>query len=185
MAATPSNKKSSYEEGSLDQYLRDISVYPLITREEEVALAQRIRAGRPGSARQARALEPALRRLGREEVSEPGRLALRPDQRGQPRPDPRRAQVRRDEGHQVHLVRRVVDPPGDPPGAGRAVAHRARAAQPRRARCTASASARTRCSRSSAARRRTPRSPTGWTSPRKKSRRRCRSRRRTSRSTRR
>ncbi|HWJ22093.1 MAG TPA: sigma-70 family RNA polymerase sigma factor, partial [Gemmatimonadaceae bacterium] len=36
-------KKSAFEEGSLDQYLRDISVYPLINREEEVRLAQRIR----------------------------------------------------------------------------------------------------------------------------------------------
>ncbi len=42
MAAT-GNKKSSYEEGSLDQYLRDISAYPLINREEEVRLAQNIR----------------------------------------------------------------------------------------------------------------------------------------------
>jgi len=38
-----SARKSQYDEGSLDQYLRDISVYPLITREEEVTLAQRIR----------------------------------------------------------------------------------------------------------------------------------------------
>jgi RNA polymerase primary sigma factor len=37
------NRKSTYDEGSLDQYLRDISIYPLITREEEVSLAQRIR----------------------------------------------------------------------------------------------------------------------------------------------
>src|SRR5215471_7243609 len=44
MAATGS-KKSSYEEGSLDQYLRDISVYPLISRDEEVRLAQPIRDG--------------------------------------------------------------------------------------------------------------------------------------------
>src|SRR4029078_9277449 len=42
MAAT-TPKKSSYEEGSLDQYLRDISAYPLISRDEEVRLAQRIR----------------------------------------------------------------------------------------------------------------------------------------------
>ncbi len=42
MAVTTS-KRVSYEEGSLDQYLRDISAYPLITRDEEVALAQRIR----------------------------------------------------------------------------------------------------------------------------------------------
>src|SRR2546422_3184162 len=32
----------------------------------------------------------------------------RPDQRRQPWPDPRRPQVRRDEGDQVHLVRGVV-----------------------------------------------------------------------------
>ena len=45
MATTPNSKKSSFEEGSLDQYLRDISIYPLITREDEVALAQKIRTG--------------------------------------------------------------------------------------------------------------------------------------------
>ncbi len=44
MAAT-TQKKPAFEEGSLDQYLRDISVFPLITREDEVALAQQIRVG--------------------------------------------------------------------------------------------------------------------------------------------
>lgn len=46
-AKTPGvpRKKHAAEEGSLDQYLRDISVFPLITREDEVDLAQRIRAG--------------------------------------------------------------------------------------------------------------------------------------------
>ncbi|MEO7361518.1 MAG: RNA polymerase sigma factor RpoD/SigA [Gemmatimonadaceae bacterium] len=44
MALAP-KKKSSYEEGSLDQYLRDISAYPLISREEEAELARRIRVG--------------------------------------------------------------------------------------------------------------------------------------------
>src|SRR5512143_585768 len=44
MAAT-GNKKSSYEEGSLDQYLRDISAYPLISRDEEARLARHIRKG--------------------------------------------------------------------------------------------------------------------------------------------
>jgi RNA polymerase primary sigma factor len=39
----PVTRKSSYEEGSLDQYLRDISIYPLIGRDEEVRLAQLIR----------------------------------------------------------------------------------------------------------------------------------------------
>jgi len=37
------NRKTTYDEGSLDQYLRDISIYPLISREEEVSLAQKIR----------------------------------------------------------------------------------------------------------------------------------------------
>ena len=35
--------KTRYEEGSLDQYLKDISVYPLISRDEEAELARRIR----------------------------------------------------------------------------------------------------------------------------------------------
>jgi RNA polymerase primary sigma factor len=43
--ALSTKKKSSYEEGSLDQYLRDISAYPLISREEEAELARRIRVG--------------------------------------------------------------------------------------------------------------------------------------------
>ena len=38
-------KKGAYDEGSLDQYLRDISAYPLITREDEVDLARLIRNG--------------------------------------------------------------------------------------------------------------------------------------------
>jgi RNA polymerase primary sigma factor len=41
--AVTSSKKVAYDEGSLDQYLRDISVYPLITREEETVLARLIR----------------------------------------------------------------------------------------------------------------------------------------------
>lgn len=45
MAVTPPKKKVTYEEGSLDQYLRDISAYPLISREEEAELARRIRVG--------------------------------------------------------------------------------------------------------------------------------------------
>ena len=46
MATTPPRtRKSSFDEGSLDQYLRDISRYSLITRDDEVTLAQRIRTG--------------------------------------------------------------------------------------------------------------------------------------------
>src|SRR2546422_884812 len=36
-------KRASFDEGSLDQYLREISQYPLITREEEVTLAEQSR----------------------------------------------------------------------------------------------------------------------------------------------
>ena len=38
-------RKAIADDGSLDQYLRDISIYPLITRDDEVRLAQRIRVG--------------------------------------------------------------------------------------------------------------------------------------------
>jgi RNA polymerase primary sigma factor len=44
MRSNPARRISS-DEGSLDQYLREISQYPLITRDDEVALAQRIRTG--------------------------------------------------------------------------------------------------------------------------------------------
>src|ERR1044072_8955281 len=40
-------RRASFDEGSLDQYLREISQYPLITREEEVTLAQRIKQQDP------------------------------------------------------------------------------------------------------------------------------------------
>ena len=41
----PSKGGSGSDDGSLDLYLREISRYPLITQEEEVRLAQRIRTG--------------------------------------------------------------------------------------------------------------------------------------------
>ena len=40
-----SPRREAYEESSLDQYLKEISAYPLLTREDEVDLAQRIRTG--------------------------------------------------------------------------------------------------------------------------------------------
>jgi RNA polymerase primary sigma factor len=39
------SKKTGFDEGSLDLYLKEISRYPLITREEEARLARRIRNG--------------------------------------------------------------------------------------------------------------------------------------------
>ncbi len=38
-------RKGKYDESSLDQYLKEISAYKLLTRDEEVDLAQRIRKG--------------------------------------------------------------------------------------------------------------------------------------------
>ncbi len=40
-----SMRKDAHDEGALDQYLKEISIYPLLEREDEVRLAQRIRQG--------------------------------------------------------------------------------------------------------------------------------------------
>lgn len=40
-----SSRRASYEEGSLDQYLKEISNYPLLSREEEAELARAIKQG--------------------------------------------------------------------------------------------------------------------------------------------
>ena len=42
-------KRGQFREGSLDQYLKEISAYPLIDREEEVRLAKEIRGGTEGA----------------------------------------------------------------------------------------------------------------------------------------
>ena len=42
---TFTSRRGAYREGSLDQYLKEISAYPLIDRAEEVRLAQNIRKG--------------------------------------------------------------------------------------------------------------------------------------------
>jgi RNA polymerase primary sigma factor len=48
MRLTPA-RRTSVDEGSLDQYLREISQYPLITREDEVDLAKLIKQGDEGA----------------------------------------------------------------------------------------------------------------------------------------
>ncbi|SVE34733.1 uncharacterized protein METZ01_LOCUS487587, partial [marine metagenome] len=42
---TLTSRRGAFREGSLDQYLKEISAYPLIDREEEARLAQYIRKG--------------------------------------------------------------------------------------------------------------------------------------------
>ena len=83
-------RRGTYEESSLDQYLKEISAYPLLKREDEIELAKKIRDG----------CEESLDKLVRsnlrfslrcEEVSEPGRRPRRSHQRGQPRFDQGRA----------------------------------------------------------------------------------------------
>ena len=49
MNSTPAVRKVSVESESLDQYLREISVYPLIDREQEADLARRIRRNEVGA----------------------------------------------------------------------------------------------------------------------------------------
>ena len=131
------------EEDLVRLYLTDIGQYPLLTKDDEVRLAQQIEAGNaarerarrrrqgpdPGEEARAathrprgrgrpahvRAVEPAPRRLDRQEVPGVGPAAPRPHPGGQPRPDARRREVRLAQGLQVLDVRHVVDPPGDHP----------------------------------------------------------------------
>jgi len=71
------HRRGPFSEGSLDQYLREISAYPLIDREEEVRLAKRIRAGEEG------ALDKLVRSNLRFVVS----IARRYQNQGVPLPD--------------------------------------------------------------------------------------------------
>ena len=56
------SRKGAFREGSLDQYLKEISQYPLIDKAE------------------AGPLQSPLRGLGGEKIPEPGRAAVRPHQ---------------------------------------------------------------------------------------------------------
>ena len=98
-----------------------------------------------------------LRHLGRQEIPEPRASPHRSHRRRQRRPPHRGAEVRSRPGREVHLLRRVVDPPGHPrrrspvtaaPCACRSIAppiSRASSARPRRcARSSAASRSRTR-----------------------------------------
>ena len=185
VVATAPRRVRGSDEGSLDQYLRDISIYPLITREEEAELARRIRTDD----------QDALDKLVRANLRFVVSVAKKYQNQGVSLSDLInegnlgliRAAHKFDEtkgikfiSYAVWWIRQAIL---------QALAEqsrdRPRAAQPRRHAAPHRQARRARSSRSSGARRRTPRSPKAWTSRKRKSRRRCRSRRRTSRSTRR
>lgn len=103
------------ESASLDKYLQEIGHEDLLTVDEEVELAQRIRKG------DRKALEKLTKANLRFVVSVAKQyqnqgLSSRSDQRGKPRPDQGSREIRRDPRLQVHLIRRVVDSPEYPAG---------------------------------------------------------------------
>ncbi len=83
------DRRKSTSRGSLDQYLEEISSYPLIDRSEEARLARGVRGGDP------EALDKLVRSNLRFVVSVAKRYQNfgRPDQRGQRRTDSRREPI--------------------------------------------------------------------------------------------
>ena len=77
--------------------------------------------------------QPSPRRVARQALHRPRHAAARPDPGRQPRPDPRRREVRLHQGLQVLHLRHVVDPPGHHPRHGRPGPHDPAARPPRRA----------------------------------------------------
>ena len=71
------SKKGQFREGSLDQYLKEISAYPLIDREEEVRLAKEIKKGE----------ETALNKLVRSNLRFVVSVAKKYQNQGVPLPD--------------------------------------------------------------------------------------------------
>ena len=67
--------------------------------------------------------QPPAGRVAGQALHRPRDAAARPDPGGQPRPDPRRREVRLHQGLQVLHVRDVVDPPGHHPRHGRPGPH--------------------------------------------------------------
>ena len=124
------SKKSYFDEGSLDLYLKEISNYPLLSREDEIQLAKRIKQSD----------QKALEKLTRSNLRFVVSVAKKYQNQGVSLADLinegnvgliRAAhKIRRDQGYQVHLLRRVVDQAGHSSGPGRAEPYRARAPEP-------------------------------------------------------
>ena len=99
---------------ALQLFLNEIRRYPLLTRRAGGRPLQAHRAGRPRREGAHDQLEPAPRRVDREEVPGAGAVAARPDPGGHLRADPRGREVRLAQGLQVLHLRDLLDPPGDP-----------------------------------------------------------------------
>ena len=85
---------------------------PLLTAAQEVELAKRIERGDEDGEGADDPVEPAARRLDREELPQPGAPVPRPDPGGHARADPRGREVRLAARLQVLDLRDLVDPPG-------------------------------------------------------------------------
>lgn len=116
------------ESASLDKYLQEIGKEELITVEEEVELAQRIKKGD----------QEALEKLTKANLRFVVSVAKQYQNQGLSLPDLinegnlgliKAAEKFDEPGFQVHFVCRVVDSSVDPASSGRAVAYRAPAAQ--------------------------------------------------------
>ena len=96
--------------------------------------------GRRGGQAEIDRVEPPARDVDHAQLHQGRRAAPRPDPGGQPRPDPRRREVRLQDGLQALDLRHLVDPPGGHPRARRAgpddppARARRRAGAPRHAR---------------------------------------------------
>lgn len=118
------------ESASLDKYLQEIGKEDLITVEEEVDLAQRIKKGD----------KEALEKLTRANLRFVVSVAKQYQNQGLSLPDLInegnlgliKAAEKFDEtrGFQIYFLCRMVDPPVDPAGAGRTEPHRPPAAEP-------------------------------------------------------
>ncbi len=120
---------------------RDILDQYLVRGQQDPAAQSRSRrwrspagssAGDPEAMQELIKREPSLRHLGGQEVPEPGLGPQRPDRRREPGAAHRGPEVRSRPGRQVHLLRRLVDPAGDPRRAGPAGPHGPGATQPHR-----------------------------------------------------
>ena len=122
----------------LKLYVRQIGDGRLLTPAEERELARRKDLGDERGEAPADRVQPAARHVDHAQLHEGRRAAPRPDPGGEPRPDPRRREVRLPDGLQALDLRDLVDPPGghacarrpgphDPPAGAR---RRAGAARP-------------------------------------------------------